>query len=146
VCGRIAVGDELVSIDGFEITPANMHLFAKRAAAGVKDSLIVLRINHPVTCDAAHASKMHDVVLQRSEIFETPPVLYTDATNASISSTVAVLTPQAGLGVVITVSTCTYTYIHTHTRTHTHTHTHTHTCMHANPRTHTHTHRSPPPR
>ena len=73
VCGRIAVGDELVSIDGFEITPANMHLFAKRAAAGVKDSLIVLRINHSVTCDAAHASKMHEVVLQRSEIFETPP-------------------------------------------------------------------------
>ena len=109
VCGRIAVGDELVSIDGFEITPANMHLFAKRAAAGVKDSLIVLRINHPVTCDAAHASKMHDVVLQRSEIFETPPVLYSDATNASISPTVSVLAPQAGLGVVITVSSLTHT-------------------------------------
>jgi len=108
VCGRIAVGDELVSIDGFEITPANMHLFAKRAAAGAKDSLIKLCISHPVTFDAS-VSKMHDVVLQRSEIFETPPVLYSDATNASISPTVSVLAPQAGLGVVITVSSLTHT-------------------------------------
>ena len=107
LCGGIAVGDEVVSIDGFPVTP-DLSLFARRAAAGVKDSLVQLTLRHSSSGDAENKHGEHDVVLLRAETIEPAPVLYTEATNDAIGPTsvaaAALVTPQAGLGIVVGVS------------------------------------------
>ena len=62
----MAVGDEIVSIDGYQVTN-DFELFAKRAAAGVKDSLVKLEIRHTASADP---EKVHFVVLQRADMIE----------------------------------------------------------------------------
>ena len=101
LCGGIAVGDEVVSIDGFPVTP-DLSLFARRAAAGVKDSLVQLTLRHSSSGDAENKHDEHDVVLLRAETIEPAPVLYTEATNDAIGPTsvaaAALVTPRQGSG------------------------------------------------
>jgi len=103
--GELAIGDELVRIDGFPVT-VDTEIFSQRAAAGAKHSFVKLETRHP---ESADPEQTHEVVLQRGENLEPAPILFMEPTNASIGATTtaqaALLAAEAGLGIVVTVST-----------------------------------------